>query len=220
MQSLSVEYKTRDDEGFISGYGFASVFISNGKEFNFDRYEYQPRSSVYLPYVFIGYNFNYICLDLGVSTLLYYRDFEPVERYDRNGNVYNYHESGFYLDREKSKAFPNFYLRILPERIIHLKVRLAREEFHPVDSLFNMAIVLPWKNNIYEMHASLSTHFEQLPVTNQKISLMYSRVTGSLTLGASCSYLFFNEHGGSREDIKPFDPENLSGGLLFAINFK
>lgn len=220
MKSVSLEYKTRDEEGFISGYGFAAADIAAGKKYNYSKFEYQPRSFVAVPYAFIGYDFVYVGIELGAGSLFYYRDFEPVERFNPDGSVYQYQDSGFYLDRKRSRGFPNFCFRFLPKRIIHLKVRLGREEFHPIDSLFNMAIVLPWKKNIFEINASLSTHFKQFPVSNQKIGFMYSKVFGQFTCGASVRYLFYNEHGGSREDIDPLDPENLSAGLLFSMKWK
>jgi hypothetical protein len=73
--------------------------------------------------------------------------------------------------------------------------------------------------NKIETLVSIKTYLDILPVTNQRVSVLYTRRFDPFTVGGALSYLVYNEHGGGRGDIGIADIRNLTAGLHFSLMY-
>ena len=114
-----------------------------------------------------------------------------------------------YFSRKYSYAFLNLCARILEEDWLHFKVRFGRERFHAVDSLCNIAAIIPYKNHSLEFHVSFPTGFiSYLPETNQRMGISYFYYPDPYVIGVSLGYLLKNYRGGG--GVWAFSPTDLN----------
>ena len=103
--SWSIEVRQETPQGHIVGAGFAQTGIAGGQFQNGSVTVVQPSAVLSFPYVFVGQDWQWIDLELGLG-----------------------------WSREDSYTTPAFLLRLLPESGFHLKFRLGREDFISSDT--------------------------------------------------------------------------------------
>ena len=140
-----------DNSNMIWGLGIAqskvdySSIDAHGKSIE------QPEMIITIPYLFIGLNKKYWSLEIGVS---YYFNIEKFkERKLLNGDVSD--NGGWDINRFKSHTFANLKFRLLREDKIHFELLLARDKFSPIDGLFRVNFVVPFKNIVLNTDISL-----------------------------------------------------------------
>ena len=144
MTTLGTEVDFRLTENTRAGAGTVTSSIGSGKKYNYDHYEVQNQVFILLPYVFGGYDFDFLSVDLGVSAYYYFMDTDKRGYYTGNGgNFETADKAGFNLDRQLSHVFMNMKVRLFPEEGFHIKLRFGRENFVPVDSILNLCLVMP-----------------------------------------------------------------------------
>jgi len=214
MINEGAEYHYRDAEGYTLGGGFGSAAISSGEVYNFDHFEKQPFTTIILPYFFVGNDFGTWALEMGISYYLMFQSLPARDYYLENGSEVEREEGGIALKRRDSHVFFNVLIRFLSEEGLHFKIRLGRERFHVIDSLFNAAVVYPFNDHIVEFYVSFPTKIPgYMPQSNQRFGLVYSYSFTPFILGLSLGYLAYNFKGGGDGNMNIFDVNNFSLGF-------
>jgi hypothetical protein len=215
LESWGMEFKLRNQGGEIRGAGFSMSRISGGSIYNYDRYERQPGTLNALPYFFIGYDFDWWALETGLGYYLSWIESEPVCYYRPDGTTRQVSGGGMRLIRGESFTVLNVMIRLLREDMPHFKVRLGRERFNLVDSLFNLGFVVPMGSHNFELYISLPVDiFPSMPVCGRRYGLSYSYSMGNLLAGVTAGYLAHNEKGGGDGNMHLLDPGNFSIGVF------
>ena len=206
QSSFGFEYIHKNDERITTGGGFAYTNIDEGKTWNRDRYETQPLTLIMVPYLFTGYGFDNLGIEMGISCCLQYSRHGAIFYYRPDGSVFQEEGGGIRLDRNHSHMFINGMIRLFDENSLHCKIRVGRENFDPVDSLVSFALVYPAGMYRIEYYLSLLTidnylymvfNQDRVLKTNQTTGLSYSYNLGIISLGFRGGILIYNAHGGN-----------------------
>lgn len=179
----------------------------------------QPEMVVTIPYLFIGLNKKYWSFEIGVS---YYFNIEKFkERKFVNGEVAD--KGSWGINRFKSHTFANLKFRLFREDKMHFELLLARDKFSPLDGLFRVNFVLPFKNIILNTDVSLlmpANNFTESDVilkSNERIDFGIVYKISNFNIGANLGILIKNAVGGSESYIK--FSNRFSGGLNLSLKF-
>jgi hypothetical protein len=220
MSNTGMEYSQKSFDGYITGAGIAGTVINSGSKMNYDTLETQPSTSIVLPYIFIGNDFKNWSVDIGISYFLTFEESNSRVYYAIDGSEIKRKDADGEFNRKESYVFINGLLRIFPENWIHLKIRLGRERFSAVDSLFNAGVIFPNEKYTLELNFSFPTYIKSyMPRNNQRVGILYSYFLENYILGAYFGYLVYNHRGGGRGGISVFDYNNISIGLNFGIRW-
>jgi hypothetical protein len=218
MTSTGGEFHYRGGSGDIFGCGIVQSYVSGGKKLNYDRYEYQPKFFVTLPYLFIGRDFGFWALEAGLSYYFYVQKLEERYYLRQGGDYIKKDPGGYSLDRSETHVFVNIMARIFPEDSIHFKIRYGRERFNVLDTLLNIAAVFPYGSHQFEFILSFpatdnwfDNHKGELR-SNQRIEIAYAYALLSfLKIGANTGFVVNNRIGGNGETSMQ---DRMSGGLF------
>ena len=179
----------------------------------------QPEVVVTIPYLFIGLNKKYWSFEIGVS---YYFNIEKFkERKLINGEVSD--KAAWAINRFKSHTFANFKFRLFKEDKLHLELLLARDKFSPLDGLFRVKLVVPFRNFILNTDVSLlmpANNFTESDVilkSNERINFGLVYKISSFNIGANLGILIKNAVGGGESYIR--FSNRFSGGLNLSLKF-
>lgn len=221
MTNLGTEYQYKNDRREMLGFGLVQTVINAGEKENESRTEKQALTLLTVPYSFVGRDFGFYSLALGVSYYFFFERFP--ERYYRtsDGSTVKDRDSEIDLNRQNSLVFVNFMARIFPEDFLHFKVRIGRERFSITDSLINFSFVAPLQKHLFEVTVSLFHPMNWFgntwgsPVSNQRVSFAYSRYFSILRAGIESGILLNNRFGGG--GTIPFF-NRLSFGLFAVVS--
>lgn len=216
LSTTGLEYQHTDSRGYRLGCGMATASINDGKRYNFDHYVYQPLVTIMMPSAFIGRDFGFWALDIGISWCFTLEDTGERMYLDPSGAEVRADEGGMVLDRRNSFTFFNFLFRILPEDSLHVKVGMGREDFHPVDSLLYCSLVFPRNLERFEMRISFPTGTDYIPSSNQTVSIRYAHVFAPFTIGFRIGILA-EELRGNAGSISLFN--RMSTGITLGLSF-
>ncbi len=216
MTNIGAELHYRAKDVYTFGFGCARTEISEGREYNKGYYEIQPWTEIVLPYYFIGNDYGLFALEVGMGYYLTFMKSSGRYYYQADGSLKKAELGGTYLDRGDSSVLVNYMIRVLREDNYHLKVKFARERFHIIESLLQMAFIYPYKNHEGEIYFSWPTDLSSyFPVSNQRVGICYSYSVWAFKFGITAGYSVANKRGGGGDGIwiGIFDPNNFSLGL-------
>ncbi len=216
MTNIGTELHYRGKEIYTYGFGCVRTEIFEGREYNKDYNEIQSWTEIVLPYYFIGNDYGLFALEIGMGYYLTFMKSSGRYYYQPDGSLIKAEQGGTYLDRDDSYVLVNFMLRMLREDSYHLKVKFARERFHIIESLLQIAFIYPYKNHEGEIYFSWPTDFSSyFPVSNQRLGICYSYSVRPFKFGITAGYSVANKRGGGGDGIwiGIFDPNNFSIGL-------
>jgi hypothetical protein len=221
MSNFGGEYHSRKND-YTFGLGLVQTSISEGKKWNYDGYEVQPLTIITLPYVFVGRDFGFWSYEIGLSYYIYMQKFDARYYMQTDGTEAETDSSGVGLDRSESHVFINSLIRIFPEKSLHLKLRIGREQFNIVDSLLNIAFVVPAGNHEFDFIVSFPppenwfTNKDGIIRSNQIAGIEYGYTfLSDITAGMDIGCIINNRRGGEG-DIKFFN--RLSGSLFLKFS--
>lgn len=189
----------------ILGFGFSQSSIASGRQWNYDQYERQPALILFVPYAYVGRDWSWISLELGLGFYFTVQNFEERDYLNPQGSQELEDSEGFAWNRRESFTLVNGCFRFGFEDSLHCKVRLGREDFSITENLFNVAMFLPWKEHELWTSISASSPFfiwGEKPGFlrgNQRWYLGYNRDTGNFTWGLRLGVLVRSVLGESGE---------------------
>ena len=200
--SWSLELKTRTTQGHILGGGFAQTWVTSGQWQEGNVLITQPTTLVSMPYLFIGQDWHWIDVELGLGWYLTVVDTSPDPYLSPSGTMVSGRAGGLTWSRSASFTTPVFLLRLLPESTFHIKFRMGREDFNLAEDFFNIELVLPtgaWRWSVY---ASIRTPQDFLGsgtvlTSNQRLGVGGVWNTGNLSWGLKLNYLLNPEYAGT-----------------------
>ncbi len=201
MTTLGGYYRHENEAGSIIGGGFVQSEISEGKVDNIYNKVNQEYLRILTPYVFIGQNFGFWELELGLTNYLTYQKYGEREYYNPDGTIKTIKKSGTYLNRQKSYVFPNFKLRLFNKDWIHIEFKYARGMYSIYDSLVNVSLCYPRLSNYFEISFALKTindYFsdeENIMKSNQKLYFSYQYNLKPWIIGTNFGFLIKNAVG-------------------------
>lgn len=225
QSSFGLEYTHADPERNSTGVGFALTDIEKGRVWNYNHYETHPSTMVMVPYMFAGYGFDYFGCELGISCYLQFSREDARLYYLEDGSEIEDEEAGMHLDRKHSHTFINAKIRLFKEDSVHCRITMGRDNFDPVDSLVNVAVVFPVTSHRFEFYLSfltldnyLYTLFDQDNVlkSNQTTGLCYSCDFGGISLGVRVGVLIYNANGG--DGMVPLN-RRFNGGVFTLLKW-
>lgn len=202
--NLGMEMENRIDNRIL-GFGFSQSAIDSGRHWNYDQYETQPALILFVPYAYMGRDWSWIALELGLGFYFTIQDYEERQYLDPQGSSTLAAASGFGWNRGESFTLINSCFRIGFEDALHCKVRFAREDFSITENLFNIAVFLPWQD--HELWSSISassplfiwSEDEGSLRSNQRWYLGYNKKQGTFTWGLRLGLLIRSVLGESGE---------------------
>ncbi len=200
--SWSVEVRQETSQGHILGAGFAQTGIAGGQFQNGTVAVEQPTTVLSFPYVFVGQDWQWIDLELGLGWYITVTDFSADPYTNADGTFATGRAGGMGWSREASYTTPVFLLRLLPEAGFHLKFRLGREDFSLVEDFFNIEAVLPAGDWQWSAYASLRTPQDFISsdtalTSNQRLGVGGLWKVGTWAWGIKVSYLLNPEYAGT-----------------------
>ncbi len=218
LKSWGGELISRNRSGEVRGAGFVMSRISGGSLYNYDHYEKQPETLFSMPYFFIGYDFDWWALETGLGFYLTWIEREPLNYYHSDGTEKQVAGGGMRFARDESFTLLNIMIRLLRKDMPHIKLRLGRERFNLVDSLFNLGFVFPVNDHEFELYVSFPTDiFPSMPKCSRRYGINYSYSMGKFLIGLTAGYLAYNEKGGGDGNMNVLEPGNFSLGAFSCV---
>ncbi len=218
LKNWGGELKYRNRSGEVRGAGIVMSRISGGSLYNYDHYEKQPEMLFSMPYFFIGYDFDWWALETGLGCFLTWIESQPLTYYQPDGTEKQVTGGGMRFARDESFTLLNMMVRLLRKDMPHIRLKLGRERFNLVDSLFNLAFVLPVNDHEFELYISFPTDiFPSMPKCSRRYGINYSYRMGKVLMGLTAGYLAYNEKGGGDGNMNVLEPANFSLGAFSGV---